>query len=138
SLRAAPGPAPVGAGVRRCGITDIPSRALPGCSALDAELDPHVGQVLLDLVVLDAAGGLEHVHRLDATERLGRLGQSLAGGVPPALRRDAHQIDRLDDGHAPPPSNLAFYVLPTCHYEWKLLGGTAGVLPRGQGANDDW
>src|SRR5437870_5533511 len=75
--------------------------------ALDAELDPDVRVVLLDLVPLDHGAGLEHVHPLDPPERLARLGQGLGRGVPPRLGRHTHQVDRLDHRHLPLLSRAA-------------------------------
>src|SRR2546422_6760987 len=74
-----------------------------GPLAFDAELDPHVGQVLADFVVLDGAGRLEHFHRFDTAERLRSLGQGFLGRMAPALGRDAYQIDGLHDCHGLPP-----------------------------------
>src|SRR5437763_1440190 len=90
-----------------------------GPLAFDAELDPHVGQVLADLVVLDAAGRLEHIHRFDTAERLRSLGQGFLGRMAPTLGRDAYQIDGLHDCHGLPPWSPS-------HSNDRLKGAGAG------------
>jgi class 3 adenylate cyclase len=70
---------------------------------LDAEADPDLRVVLGDRPVLHDGARAEDVHGLDAADRLGRLRQRLLSGVAPGLRRDADQVDRLDDRHPYPP-----------------------------------
>src|SRR5690625_358553 len=66
---------------------------------LETETYTDVGQVLHDLVVVDAGGGLEHIESLDPAQGPSGFGQRLLRGVVPGLGRNPDQVDRFDDGH---------------------------------------